>query len=208
MTATNVFVTPDAIHLFSDGTVLDPAGNLIGSASKVFALPQAQTVVGVAGTTLLRFSVEANISAGVDSFEDVVRRLPSLAEATRNNPETMLHGQFLVIAAGWSAKAEAFRAVAMTGVDGSGFFAFQPRPVDRFCAPSDFRLDGMAFDPARAEESGIKIMEYQRRGGQITATGPRYSVGCFIQHTLLTRDAITTKIIHRWPDEIGSQIRP
>jgi hypothetical protein len=31
-------------------------------------------------------------------------------------------------------------------------------------------------------------------------------IGGHVQHTVLTPDQITTRILHRWPDEIGKRI--
>jgi hypothetical protein len=31
-------------------------------------------------------------------------------------------------------------------------------------------------------------------------------VGGFIQHTVLTPDSVTSRVVHRWPDEVGKLI--
>ena len=34
----------------------------------------------------------------------------------------------------------------------------------------------------------------------------RPAVGGFVQHTIVTRQGITTQVVHRWPDQVGRPI--
>jgi hypothetical protein len=53
-------------------------------------------------------------------------------------------------------------------------------------------------------QHGIPAMEAMRLVGDENG----YRVGGFIAHIEITRDSVSTKIIHRWPDVIGERIEP
>jgi hypothetical protein len=70
--------------------------------------------------------------------------------------------------------------------------------------PNGARPDDV--DPAAI---GLRILEIQRKhpAGRDSDGGLLRNVGAFAQLTTVTPDLITTKIIHRWPDELGSALR-
>ena len=82
-------------------------------------------------------------------------------------------------------------------------------PGDFVFAPSNPEIEAGCAAGLRAafsEAAAIDLLEQQR--AMTTAGGaPFCTVGGFVQLTSITREAITTKIIHRWPDEIGEQIK-
>ena len=57
---------------------------------------------------------------------------------------------------------------------------------------------GSAFDVA---DHGVKLTDAQRR------TYPDM-IGGFMQLARVTREGISSRIIHRWPDEIGKRLAP
>jgi len=62
------------------------------------------------------------------------------------------------------------------------------------------------FDPTR---DGMRVLEIQRRHlPDWPASVNHHVVGGFAQLTTITENSIETKIIHRWPDEVGQPIRP
>jgi hypothetical protein len=51
-------------------------------------------------------------------------------------------------------------------------------------------------------------MQAQRNTSyQFLEGAPGCGVGGFIQRTTVTRDQITTRIVHRWDDEIGKRMK-
>jgi hypothetical protein len=74
--------------------------------------------------------------------------------------------------------------------------------------PSTKALEAVGWtfpDSFDIEREGKTVMQAQRltpsQDGTIAS-----GVGGFIQHTIITHDQITTRIVHRWPDEIGKRL--
>jgi hypothetical protein len=70
------------------------------------------------------------------------------------------------------------------------------RFLDRFVAEPD------AFDP----RDGVALMEELRCIPRQYECGPHPAVGGFVQHTAITRDAVTTQVARDWPDLKGQCI--
>lgn len=70
--------------------------------------------------------------------------------------------------------------------------------VRRFCAAPE------TFD---AHRDGVEFMETLRRHHwHQFEQAKRPAVGGFVQHTVLTRTSVTSRIIHHWPDRLGLPI--
>jgi hypothetical protein len=72
-----------------------------------------------------------------------------------------------------------------------------PQPSDEAIAAARFVCPTVRkFDPA---DHGVRLMDAQRR------TYPD-KIGGFLQLARVTRECVSSRIIHRWPDEIGKQM--
>jgi hypothetical protein len=82
-------------------------------------------------------------------------------------------------------------------------------PLRALASPSDEAIE--LFRPAdwryTLPRDAVASMQAQRAKLHTWPTGDQSSViGCVIQHTTVTREAITTRIVHRWPDKLGHSI--
>lgn len=204
----------NAIHVLTDAavTALDD-GRIMGITRK-----QAITKIGVAvaGTGLLgplrAFASRAEARAkDFDELAEIAQEIWKEACATR--PEWGKDVVLNLLYAGWSEQANCLSMDAITpngevAIDQPAFAVgpnencrdFLRSFVKRFADEPD------AFDPAT---DGLKYMEILRRDclhQYERATHP--AVGGFVQHTEITREAITTKVVHQWPDLGGRPIDP
>lgn len=213
MSALNAFVTADAVHLFTDGAVyLTGDSTVVGWMTKVFNLPAFDAVVGFVGTpqsALLSVAAAADVRAtDFDGFMDVFGgKLKTAAAQARRGGQPFMESCELVVA-GWSKSKDELQAHAIAGFSDNGRPAFEMRPVTKFLRPYGGSLVGVAFDPACPSESGLAIMEEQRcsKWKPHGAWTDIHAVGGFCQHTILTRDEVTTRVIRRWPDVVGEKI--
>lgn len=202
----------DAIHIVTDGAItgLDD-GRIVGIAAKQSIL---RTGVVAAGTGVLG-SLRCFASRAEErckNFDELAEVAPELWKEALVTVRPELKAVVCnLLYAGWSEKAQ---CLSMDAIDGTGAhgidqpaFAVGPNEncrdflrafVKRFVDDPD------AFDPIR---DGLEFMETLRRDclhKYERATHP--AVGGFVQHTEVTREAITTKIVRHWPDLGGRPI--
>jgi hypothetical protein len=211
MTALNVFLRKDAVHVLTDGAACDPNGDLVKAVSKVFPLAHTNAVLATRGVNgllpLLGFAVD-----GAPSFDATADILPAktreiLASVSHAQGGTDL-GTLDVVLAGIS-ETRGPACLAVFNHSNYGVPASELQELDGFVSPSNPELfatfeangldiHGRDFNP---EFDGPWIMSKQR-------DIPGSMVGCFCQLTTVTADEITTRIVRRWPDRVGLLIDP
>ena len=222
MSAFNCFLTSDAAHVFTDAAIYE-SGNLkvAGFASKVSLLPQYNAVIGFTGP-YNNLSLLSTFIAGLqyDNFDHLAAEFVSVikrAVAKTNDifPNgAAMWGEYTFGLAGWSPKQS-----------GPAFFSVNNGqevavPATKYYNP-DAAVEGFddsitrhTFDPDRPGESGLEIMRAQRLTrfsplGNVGVKHSRYfAIGGFAQHTTVSRDGISVKILERWPDQIGRTVMP
>jgi hypothetical protein len=224
MSALNCFLTPSSAHLFTDAAIYEPKNIKIAAfASKVTLLPQFNAAISATG----RYSNLLFLSAFVaelefddfdhlaDDFASVVKR--SVARTNQidpNNPD--LCGDYYTFGlAGWSPKKNAPAFFVVASGPGKEVAA---EPATKYYSPAavfegvDDSITRFKFDPERPGESGLEIMRAQRLKKFPILGGDKYSthhaIGGFAQHTVISRDGISVKVLERWPDKIGSTVMP
>jgi hypothetical protein len=226
MSALNVFLTADAAHVFTDAAVYEPKNLKVGAfANKVTILPQYNAVIGSTGRfvniTLLGIAFAElqyeNFDHLADDFASVVKRAVARTNQIDPNNPDMWGDEFTFGLAGWSPaqNAPAFFVVSAVG-NGQELAAV---PATKYCSPSaafegDTSITGIKFDPERPGESGLEILKAQRltKFSPLGNVGVKYStyyaIGGFCQHTIVSRDGISVKVLERWPDQIGRTVMP
>lgn len=228
MSALNAILTPEAVHVLTDGAGYGPDGTLTGITSKVAALPHLSAVLAARGKTFALPTIAAalndrsppggfdELQAGmvVEKTRMVLEQLPALA-AAQNLPEAAVAGPFELILAGWSTARQRPELYALHTVPSEHFRPWQLTPVeDGYLTPGDGAfvnglvevIDFGRFDP---ERDGLRIVEAQRaRAWPIPGGAVAHGVGGFVQLTSVTRDAVTSRILKRWNDSLGEKIRP
>jgi hypothetical protein len=226
MSAFNCFLTPTEAHVFSDAAIYEPRNMTVGAfANKVTILPQYNAVIGSTGRfvniTLLGIAFAElqyeNFDLLADDFASVVKRTVARTNQIDPNNPNMWGDDYTFGLAGWSPKqnAPAFFVVA----SGAGK-EVAAEPATKYYSPAsvfdgfDDSITRFKFDPERPGESGLEIMHAQRLkkfsplGNVGVKHSTYYAIGGFAQHTVVSRDGISVKVLEHWPDRIGSTVMP
>ena len=227
MSAFNCFLTPDAAHVFTDAAIYQPTNLKVGAfANKVTILPQYNAVIGSTGRfiNLLLLGIAFaeleydNFDLLADDFASVVKRAVARTnQIDPNNPD--MWGEYTFALAGWSPKQNAPAFFSVKSVAGNGE-EVAAVPATKYYNPAaavegfDDSITRFKFDPERPGESGLEIMRAQRlkKFAPLGNVGVKYStyyaIGGFCQHTIVSRDGISVKVLEHWPDKIGSTVMP
>ena len=209
MSAVNVIKSADAVHVLTDGSaVLN--GEISGYGRKCHVIPHAQTALAAVGTLgVLGFTMELAFRAG--TFDDVLKLTPGCLEWMFKLMEghlPALDRSFELHAVGWSTQRARIEHWLLSNVGGGPVEAsalqwqrFEdhsinpPLSADVLAAAGFTAERFAAFDPMT---DGAALVDLQRRHW-----GRR--VGVFVQCDTITHDAITSRIIHRYPEDVVGQ---
>jgi hypothetical protein len=220
MSAMNVFLTPDAAHIFTDGTGLDNDMRVACYSAKLVPIAHLPAVLSVVGHGfVLNFLAIDLQSSTARDFDELARTIgPTLKKYVEAAGKCLplARDPFVAGLAGWSVKDDRPAFISVRPYDSPEASAFEPAWATRFITPAaahgmDYEILNLSFDPDRPAESGLEIMRAQRSKlfrshHNLADHRPHHVVGGFCQHTVLTRDLITTRVIERWNDEIGKPI--
>lgn len=222
MSAANLIVASDGVHLVSDALVWDTANQTITAiCSKVIMLPQFRCAATVRAEHLMVFqSVSLALSTmaatGFDEFKRTVGTV--LQELDGKLAEMALGSPFEVSVAGISEQdgPSGFRITTLAH-SGSNHLApwqvvnmppgFNPCPCASDADESEIR-SAFSASPATLEGHSIAALSAQRRIAARDHAAGRAPcwVGGFAQLTTVTADCITSRVIRRWPDKVGEVI--
>jgi hypothetical protein len=224
MTAIVVIKQSRAVHLLCDGAACNGDGTLNAPMVKAWPIPHLNAVVAARGSAHLGplFAMHAP-KHGAKSFDGLTDRMPSIAQQITLDFAWLLQrswqgSQFELVVAGWSESANAPACFficnhPLHGVTSPPWQAIGIGPICLIPQTAEMEADlareypnGLKEDEADPVTDGLRILEIQRRHPfQRSSDGQsmQVAVGCFAQLTTVTPGAITTKIIRRWPDEIG-----
>lgn len=147
-------------------------------------------------------------------FDGIVDAAPYLWRDIRNELRPPLPWiVYSILLAGWSERRQQLELYELNSAEppnGAEIIVSaggSPNEADEatvaFC--SRFAEHPDTFDVRR---DGIGFMQQARRHVRQFEIGPpRHVTGGFVQATRLTRDAVTSAIIHRWPDRVGEHIQ-
>lgn len=217
MSALNVFLFPDVIHVWTDGALYDADGTLLMSTTKVGPLPHLNAAVMTRGPALALPLLTHCLGVLFSTFDDLVVGLSeAVAQFVTYQGEVLgecSHGTtFEVVVAGWSesrGQPEAYlvRSADLGRVSMLGSEHVSPANdilVERMKGefPGSTQADLRTIDVAR------RLMELQReiRVEQVEGQGKICGVGGFCQVTTITPAAIMTGIVRRWPDVVGEKM--
>ena len=217
MTAINIIQRSGEILVMADGLGSDGRDGPSRYVTKMAMLPHIPVLVAVRGHVSIahliigRFAVEK--TNGFDAFLEF---LPGLAREI--TPQVCTHFgtpdiPHEVYAVGFSESRGRLESHFMATGDVYAHrgreaytlhledepMAASPQPSEeaitaaRFVCPTVKKFD--------ATDHGVKLMDAQRR------TYPDM-IGGFVQLARVTREGISSRIIHRWPDEIGKRLAP
>lgn len=212
MTAINVLVQPDAVHLLTDGTVYDDAGIVQQIGSKVVYSERIKLALTTSGRTDARLLLPwleqfAGLREARAAQQNVLAALPGvmweLRERNRNERPDLEHeNDFQVFVALWSIEHDQPEALLLSTEReyvGGSYEPFSFAPVNRVNTPH------MAMAWNDVERDGLAIIEAQRRFAW--PNGLHY-VGGFAELTTVMAAGVTQRRLIEWPDRVGEMIIP
>jgi len=231
---TGIMVVPggDAVAIASDGAVHDPnTGFLLGSASKVVLIPECSCVMTQRGISGFGQALRFRLGMPRD-YDDILSLVEQVAvgvttEFVQNAP---LEPHWSMTICGWSNARSRFEINALRSRD---YFMRNELTggVDTIPAHTLYPIEGIVMSP-------IPNLELRRRFGidfdnienheavelsqrllcaarfceepndEATGKQSNFTIGCYLQSTILRQDRIESRIVHRWPDPIGEKIDP
>jgi hypothetical protein len=215
MTAINIVQRSGEILVMSDGRGSDMQGGAPRSITKMAILPHIPLLVavrgfsGVAHLIVTRFATE-----GLGGFDAFLEFLPGFAReivsliCTHHRTPDFPHELYAVGFSEMRGRLESHFLATSDAYASRGRGAYSlhkedepmvasPQPSEeaitaaRFVCPTVKKFD--------ATDHGVKLMDAQRR------TYPDM-IGGFVQLARVTREGISSRVIHRWPDEIGKRL--
>jgi hypothetical protein len=209
LTAINVLKQKDAVHLVSDGAAYDAKKRLVSVGPKVFPLPHLNAAIGVRGPTVALPILVHFIGHGATSYDGLKRNIVGILKQAQANARTVLGqsvaGAAFEVAIGGISETRGPDAYVvacndqgvvspLTQINELGFMPSTPG-VDAFIRTQN----GKTIDAA---DFGLNVIELQRAAKFDGVCG----VGGFAQITTVRRTGIETKLLHRWPDQIGKPL--
>lgn len=192
-------------------------------ANKVATVPHLRMALTVQGAAEAVGTFANRLAGDLGSFDAIVRDgARYLAEEHADNAalweSSVGLSDFRLGLVGWSEKRQRFDAYFLQSREADGVPAFTFVRRDIVMAPeldpSDIAhlqipKDGAAFS-AGAQAYLLRIMAVQRHATTLRFGGgePGYVTGGQVVATELTRDGITQRVMHAWPDKLGEPIQP
>lgn len=225
MSVVTMINTRDAVHVFTDGGLLDPAGVVRGLYPKPYIFPHLNAVLVFRGTEHGHISDAAlEIGATRSSFDDLAERAGDAfrraiglhvgLDADGNMPPG--YGYELLFC-GWSDLRSRLEIYGVSTLGLREVFhgvRAEPYELARFdnavISPNhpDLRALMAQYPTGTIEELGIAVLEAQRQiPAQVPGRAPYSFVAGFVQHTVVRKDGISTHIIKTWPDRIGVPVQ-
>lgn len=221
MSVVNIIHTPEAVHLFSDGGLFSSDGSVSAILSKAYCLPHLNAVISSRGSCYFANQLVLTINRTFSSFEALVADLPELFRAQYEKHEAVIAeagAAFELWFIGWSHERGGPESYAISshgltarqhGVDAVPWEIVRLGSCSIVPCDVDFGRRLAARSTNTQEELGIAIAECQRQlrgknpfGHEITG------LAGFIQQSTVSQNGIFTKILKRFPDEIGKPVTP
>lgn len=218
MSAINILIQSNSVHILTDGTVFHPDGKLIMIGPKAVCLPHLNCAIAFRGAAGAKMMLSEVIAFGAPTFDGlrqtIAELLKSQAEQFSEAFQLCTSGpEFEVVVAGISETAGPTAYIvnshgrygkSWTPIELAGFV---PLPCDEVTLAKMQRIipPGTSPDDIDPERDGLAVMKLQRATPRLS-NGDFCPVGAFAQLTTVTRNSVSTRIIHRWPDVIGEEI--
>ena len=208
----------DAMHFFTDGGLFADDGTLIGIYQKTHVIAHMPAAVTFLGSELWGAMLYVDMCRERPEFDQV---LAEIVEMLKNYEEKIVQmlgapsPKFECLLVGYSKSRKGLARFIITNNDLNQLekwklVELEEDTINPLPSPEALRAVGWTFpDSFDVGREGKTIMQAQRltllphKDGTIAS-----GVGGFIQHTIIKCDQITTRIVHRWPDEVGKRLAP
>jgi hypothetical protein len=227
MSALVIVCKSDRVELLSDAALYDPTSGTVGAIhSKLAPLPELNCVMTGRGPIPVMWITAYVAGLSSTSFDDVITNFAAIRAdaATYNNGSvpTEEWSKSDIGLIGWSEsrdRPEGYISLAKglpdIGLSAGGlhlcdvgvFTGGSAEVADAFVA--SVRENPDAFD---AETDGVAVMELMRSETQPLSDERDaligHCIGGYVEQATVTRDGVSVRTIHDWPDEIGKPIKP
>lgn len=223
MTAINALVRRDQVHVMTDGAVFLPEGEVIGSMQKVYILAQADAVLAIRGPTYLGPTLYGALNgANLSGFDDLRSKLiPALLHSMSTldsfAPEVVAEANARldlrradIVIAGWSRargrgeihKLDTSAKEWRLEPQGDGFIM----PGENPALMKRLQAHGWNLSDERQDEQRLlELVHHQCAVDDFLPNGARFpTAGAFAQHTVITAQGISTRIVERWPGALAA----
>lgn len=222
MTAINAVRLRDRLHVFGDGAYYNADGVLGTVMCKAVAIPSYPGVVVGRGHALSTLMLAREFQRRCSTFDELIDQIEDVyPEALENFAPLMGEGALnQVFVGGWSDRLDRMEMIEIENgawLDDGGAFKLKRLP-SQFCLPGTENWDqGFARPPRSCEEAdadienfALTILELQREQKRVTPDRPdAVYVGGLAELVTVTRDSVTSKVLHRWKEDlIGEPICP
>ena len=232
MTAINVIRQANSVHILSDGLYCNSDGIICEIGPNAFALPHLPAAVAIRGPTHFMPFLVHRLNRECGSFDDLLARIVSIAlEVHISVPMTLGSGpvtpEFDLVAVGWSSQRSrpesflitnqefgdldekrkgAWKLIELPDVLIAPVVGVQQTRFLRWKIPDSAE----SFKP---ETDGVKLLMAQRlsKGLHQRYKDPKRdfeSVGGFVHLTTVSANAVSSAVLHRWPDKPGQKVVP
>ena len=209
MSAINVLVRSDAVHLLTDAAIYQKDGNITAIGPKCRPMPHLNCAVAMRGAYLGMAPIMEEIQAANVPFDELKSKIVDLLKACSETYASLLDQcadgpDFEIVLAGISESegpqacliashnryGEPWRVLGIEGLTAL--------PCDETILKAvQTRISGRKAEDVDPISDGLAIMEIQRASSRLS-NGELCIVGGFAQLTTVTVASITTGIIRRW----------
>jgi hypothetical protein len=187
-----------SVEILADKTSVFTDGVIAAIESKIIVLRTRQNlicVLGVLGWTTPGLMFADYVSERFTTFDGLIGHAQHAWREHRKR-DVPSSDRYSVLIAGWSDKRQRAEAYSANNDDDDGVFDFGSVMAEA------------ATDAAICETQGLGIPHFQalRRYTADLGCGPVRTVGGELEHWIITRTGIVSRIIHRWPDRVGRHI--
>ena len=218
MSAANVVITRDAVHLFTDSAACDGLGRVERLVSKVRTLPGGRCAIAIRGP-LGALDALAEILPTLGRDVDQLRAVAAdgRLRVALSRWRQALRGRFAltfdydVTVVGWGEHGPAAFLFSshrkMRRDDGSSVAqTFEPFDITRGNVMPAIRLpEGAERDPLAAMPEIMRRQRDHREPSILLPKGRRF-VGGFVEQTTVTRDGAVTRRVGGWHEPVGQVI--
>lgn len=211
MSAINVLLQSNAVHVFTDAAIYQPDGALVGIGPKQRLLPHLNAAMAMRGAYLGLAPIAEELSAA-PSFdalrEGVVPTLQACAEYYAHLLNQCAAGPDFEIVVGGVSETTGPSAYIIASHNRYGepwtildLEGLSVTPANEAVQRRISEIaNGRAADDLDPAVDGLAVLEAQRAGDAGAF------VGGFAQLTTIDPAGLHSRILRRWPDEIGKRV--
>lgn len=208
MSAIDIIVQSNAVHLISDGACIGQDGIIHFIAGKVLPLPHLNAVIAHRGPSMAGAMIAPVLGSCGTTYDEVKANAARTCQAAVEQIAPLLAAAPMAtsidfVIAGWS-ESTGPDAYALTSDGKFGEAPWSLLQLSGLCSlPGDSDVVASLSLPAGAtaddldpERDGWTMLQAKR------AKREKYFVGCFGQLTSIHKGHIVTKIIGTWPEDV------